>query len=176
MSFRRAAAVWLLLGTAAAPAGTPGPALPETWHGDWVGRLTVYGANGKRFERPWELHVAPVKGGGSLTWRIVSGIGGKQSVRDYELVPEPGKPGQFKIDEKNGIVIDARLMGNALYSCYKDGDVLISVRYERRGESLYVELTSVGLKDPRVSELKADGIEIHSYQVGSVQTGELKRN
>jgi hypothetical protein len=175
MSIQHAVTLLCLLWAAPAQADKPEPALPKTWHGAWVGRLTVRSANGKTFERPWELHIEPLKGGKSLTWRIVSEMDGKKSVRNYELVPDPEKPGQFQLDEKNGIFIDARLMGTTLYSYYKDGDILICTRFEHRGDSLHVELASVSLKTPRVSEIGADKIEIASYQLGSVQAGDLKR-
>jgi hypothetical protein len=164
-----------LLWAVRAQAETPDAAFANTWQGVWTGRLTVRAANGKVFDRPWELHITPIKGSQALTWRIISGLGGKTSERNYQLIPDPKNPGRFKVDEKNGIEIDARLMGNTLYSYYKDGDVLICTRFERRGESLHVELASVSLKEPRVSRIKEDMIEIHSYQLGSVQTGELKR-
>jgi hypothetical protein len=169
------AALVCLLVVAPGPGGEVEPAFPKTWHGVWVGQLKVHGPKGKVFERPWELHVEPVRGGKAYSWRILSAIGDKKSVRNYELVPEPGAPGRFKIDEKNGIVLNARLAGDTLYSYYRDGDVLISTRFERRGDRLFVELESVDLKGPRVSDLKAAGIVIHSYQLGSVQSGELRR-
>ena len=153
----------------------PQRALPANWHGVWSGQLTVHTIKGKSFERSMEIAIAPIKDSNSLTWRITSTFENKKSVRNYELVPDAEKPGLFKIDEKNGIVIDARMMGNALYSYYKDGDILITAKYERRGESLHVELASVLLKEPRVSEIKSAMIEILSYQLGSVHTGELKK-
>jgi hypothetical protein len=66
-------------------------------------------------------------------------------------------------------------MGRGLYSYYKDGDILICTRFELRGDSLWVELASVSLKDPRISTMKENMIEIQSYRLGSVQSGELKR-
>jgi hypothetical protein len=66
-------------------------------------------------------------------------------------------------------------MGTALYTYYKDGDILINSRFERRGDGLHVELASVATKDPLVSVLKEDKIEIQSYQLGSVQVGELRK-
>jgi len=149
--------------------------LPKEWHGVWVGQLTVHGPTGKTFQRPWEIRIEPLTNRSGVTWRITSGMGGQTTTRNYELLPDAGKPGDFKVDEKNGILIDARLMGHGLYSYYKDGDILICTRFELRGDSLWVELASVSLKDPRISTLKEDMIEIQSYRLGSVQSGELKR-
>src|SRR5262249_43943722 len=108
-------------------------------------------------------------------WKIISTFKDKKSVRNYELIPDANVNGLFQIDEKNGILLDARLMGNVLYTYFKDNDMLTSVKYERRGDSIIVELASVDTKDPRVSEIKSAKITIQSYQLKSVQVGELKR-
>ena len=158
------------------PARGEDRALPSTWDGVWSGTITVYPPNGgAAFERPMEITVSPVDNGRAFTWRVRSSMKGKETVRDYQLVPAPDKSGEFKLDEKNGIVLNTRLMGNALYSYYLDGDILISGRYERRGDSLYVELASVATKDPLVSEIKGDGVTVKSYRLGSVQNGALRR-
>jgi hypothetical protein len=175
MSSRIALALVGLIAATPIAAGAPDPALPASWHGAWAGQLTVYGPGGKSFTRAMELRIAPVKDGAAYTWRMVSEFNNEKQVRNYELVPERDKPGQFKIDEKNGILLTARLMGNALYTYYKDGDILITSRFERRGDSLFLELASVNTKDPLVSRIKEDNIEIQSYLLGSVQVGELKK-
>ncbi len=175
MSLRIACAVAALLwaGPRAALAADPG--LPTDWHGVWAGRLTVYGREGKTFTKAMELRIAPRKGTRAVTWQMTTEMNSRKQVRNYELVPRPDKPGLFRIDEKNGIVLNARLTGSALYAFYKDGDVLISSRFERRGDDLHVELASVETRDPLVSALREDGIEIQSYQLGSVQVGELRK-
>ena len=126
MYLGHALAMFCLLCGAEAPTH---PMLPKDWQGVWLGELTVYGPAGKVFQRPWELHVEPLTNGRGFTWRIISSMAGKKSVREYELIPDPDKADQFTIDEKNGIVLNARLMGHTLYSYYKDGDILISTRF-----------------------------------------------
>jgi hypothetical protein len=166
--------VCLLTSTPALPA-EQGAALPDDWHGTWAGKLTVHTGSAKPFERTVELHIAPIKGSKTLTWRMVSSFKDKLTTRNYELVPNPKQPGLFQIDEKNGILLDARLMGNTLYCYFKDNDQLTNVKYERRGDSLFIEMASVSLKDPLVSDLRREGIRIESYQLRSVQVGELRR-
>ncbi len=174
MAFHRsgaAAALAAVLATAVAAE----PSLPTDWHGVWEGRLTVYGPTGNVFTRPMTLQITPRRGAGGLTWRMTTEMSGQKNVRDYELIPEPGRPGRFRIDEKNGIRLNARLMGNVLYAYYKDGDILIGSRFERRGNGLLVELASVETRNPLTSVLRQDNIEIQSYRLGSVQVGELRK-
>jgi hypothetical protein len=158
-----------------ARAADNGPALPRQWHGKWSGTLTVRTLEGKPFDKAMELEIKPIREGKAYSWHMVTSRGGQKLVRDYDLVPVAGKSGQFVIDEKNGIGLNTQLMGNTLYAYYKDGDILICSRFELRGDSLQVELASVLTKEPRVSILKEEKIEIQSYQLGSTQTGELKR-
>jgi len=172
---RRAFVVVLSALAATVSAGAADRALPSTWDGVWSGRITVYPPSGQPFDRPMEIRVSPVRDGRAFQWKVTSSMKGKESVRDYELVPSADNLGEFKLDEKNGIFLNTRLMGNTLYAYYMDGDILISGRYERRGDSLFVELASVATKDPLVSEIKEEDVTVRSYRVGSVQTGELKR-
>jgi hypothetical protein len=175
MSFRVTLTVAALFLTGQSTVVAADPALPADWHGVWSGQLTVYGPKADSFTRPMELRITPRKDSRALTWRMTTEMKNVKRVRDYELVPDPNKPGEFQIDEKNGILLRAQLMGRALYTYYKDGDILISSRFERRGDGLHVELASVETKDPLVAVLKEDKIEIHSYQLGSVQVGELRK-
>src|SRR4051794_11660893 len=96
------AAVALLLAEQVAAVAAE-PALPADWHGVWAGRLTVYGPKGNTFTRPMELRITPRKDSKTLRWQMTTEMNNRKQVRDYELVPDPDKPGLFRIDEKNGI-------------------------------------------------------------------------
>ena len=132
----------------------------------------------------WALHEQPHRRFGELR-RLLPGITEKVLASHLREMEADGIVHRTSYDEvpprveysltENGIALNTRLMGNALYSYYLDGDILISGRYERRGDSLFVELASVATKDPLVSEIKEDGVRVQSYRVGSVQNGELKR-
>ena len=150
-------------------------ALPRVWHGTWAGNLTVHSQDGASFERGMELAIEPDQDAKNLTWRMVSEFRGRTTVRNYELVAVSGEPGHYEIDEKNGIVLDAWLMGTVLYTYYKDGDVLITARYELRKEGLSMELATVDLAKPRVSTLKEEEetFEVHSFRLLDAQTGIL---
>lgn len=166
--------LWLFL-PANLFAGDQALALPAEWHGVWVGQLTVHTVTGKSFNRPMEIQIEPIADSKSVTWKITSSFNDRQSVRNYELVPYPEQQGLFKIDEKNGILIDARLFGQTLYSYFQDNEMLTNVKYELRGDSVHVEMASVSLKDPKLTSLKDPAIEIRSFGVRSVQVGELKK-
>jgi hypothetical protein len=162
---------------ALAPAADPKEAagLPATWQGSWKGTLKITPVKGAAQKVAMELHALPTRDNKANTWRIVYGSGEKRQTRNYELAPVANKPGKFLLDEKNGIVLDCRLVGSVLYSQFKVNDNLILSRYERRGESLLVEMVSYNTRSPRASDVKGGDIKVESYTLLSVQTAELRR-
>jgi hypothetical protein len=171
--------VMMMTGALRLSADGPGPQtdFSRKWQGVWKGTLKVSPLAGESQEVPMELHIQPIKDRSALQWQIVYGEGEKRLERDYELVPQEGKPGQFVIDEKNTVLIDARQVADVLYSQFQVGEYLISSRYERRRDRLFVEMTSYSLHEPR----KTGGAEkdpksgVLSYLLQSVQTAELRR-
>jgi hypothetical protein len=159
--------------TAAQP--TDPPALPAGWVGKWAGTLTITTDKGDPQEMPMTLEVRPLADGGRYTWRLVYGDGEGKKTRDYELVVKPGKPGRFEIDERNGVRLGARLVGNTLYALFQVGEAMIHSRYEQAGEVLRVEMTAYTTRDPLATKPAGGGAEVKSPQMLSVQTAELKK-
>ena len=162
---------------AALTAGQPAdpPALPAGWVGKWAGTLTITTDKGDPQELPMTLEVRPLADGGRYTWRLVYGEGEKKQTRDYELVAKAGKPNRFEIDEKNGIRLGARLMGNTLYALFQVGEAVIHSRYEQAGDVLRVEMTAYTTRDPLATKPAGGGAEVKSPQLLSAQSAELKR-
>ncbi len=152
------------------------PRLPDTWHGVWKGPCTVSGPTRKRLDFPMELHVAPIDGRAAWTWRIVYGEGAKRQVRAYELLAVPGGKGHFRVDEKNGIVIDSWLHRDTLYSRFEIGSVSIDARYTLVRGSLEVSLVTT-----RVAPIATTGGEkgvppVKAFPFVAVQRGTLSRS
>ncbi len=107
--------------------------LPESWQGTWRGTLTLSPPL-KNFpaSSPMELRIVP-KETGRWSWTIAySG----QPERGYELVAVAEKPGAFVLDEKNGILLDANLEGDALLSAFEVEGRLLLTRYTLLPKSL----------------------------------------
>src|SRR5215208_6720807 len=99
------------------PAGALQAGLPPAWDGVWKGATTLTWANGKAESVAMELHVSPMPGGASKTWKVLYAFGDRREAREYEIRPaEGGGPGRLVIDEKNGFLIDNYLAGHTLYS------------------------------------------------------------
>lgn len=147
--------------------------LPADWHGTWAGTLVVSGA--KSLEVPMTLSIKPLDGG-RVTWTVVRGEGDKKQELPYELVPVPGKPGQFEIDEKNGIRLSCRLSGDRLYELFKVGDQYIHAQHHRDGDVIRYELTSHSAKEPLATKPTGRGdIDVTAFEPLSTQYAVLKR-
>lgn len=150
--------------------------LPSAWDGAWKGVTKLNWASGKVEEAAMELHVGPVAGGASKTWKVVYVFADRREVREYEIRPaEGGGAGRLVIDEKNGFLIDNYLSGETLYSRFTINGNLVTTRFELRGEALEVELTMYDVTKPRVTKLTGGNFEVASFSPKYVQRGTLRR-
>lgn len=148
--------------------------LPAAWHGTWQGTLHIN--NGKsKSEVAFKLAIKPLDAA-RVTWHITYGEGDKANTRSYELVALPKKPGLFELDEKSGIRMQERLLGNKLYCLFRVSNTLLHTKHELVGDVIHYEITSFTEKDPlKTTFQKNDKITVDSWQLMSVQSAELKR-
>lgn len=162
----------LVLALALIPTDAPAHSgLPAEWHGRWTGSLKITSAAGEAKETQMEMVIEPLKDSKNYRWKIVYGKG---PARDYELVPQE-RAGHFVIDEKNGLLIDAWLVGSTVYSQFQVADSLIPVRYELSGDTLRFSLTVSSTKEPRTTKLTRGKFEAKAFKLQAVHVAELKR-
>ena len=172
----RALAAAALLLSCAFPAAARQAGLPPSWDGVWKGTTTLNWASGKTEEAAMELHVSPVAGGPSKSWKVVYVFADRREVREYEIKPAEGAgAGRLIIDEKNGFLIDNYLSGETLYSRFTINGNLVTTRFELRGDALEVELTMFDVSKPRVTRLTGGNFEVASFSPKYVQRGTLRR-
>ncbi len=148
--------------------------LPAEWHGTWQGTLHVTNGNTKS-EAPFKLVIKPIDAT-RVTWHITYGEGEKASTRPYELVALSKKPGYFELDEKSGIRMQERLLGNQLYCLFRVSNALLHVKHELRGDVIHYEITTFSEKELLKTAFEKDSkIVVDSWQLLSVQSAELKR-
>jgi hypothetical protein len=147
----------------------PAAALPTNWHGTWKGMLIITSSADKHSEVPLVFKIEPIKGSQDVSWAMTYGEGDKAIVKDYKLVHVGEKPGRFRIDERNGVGIDARLVNGVIYSQFEVGGYLLTARYELRGETLRFEVTS-----SKVAAAKTGG-HVQAYALEVVQAAELRK-
>ncbi len=162
--------VSLFVGDAVTDGEQLGAPLPTEWQGSWNGKLAIVGPNDERSEVPVALKIEPINGTSELTWAINYDEGAKEVVRDYKLVRDRENPHRLRIDEKNGVVFEARLVNNVIYSQFAVGGGLVTARYELRGDTLRFEVTSSKPAGQKSGQGQAQG---HVFEV--VQSAVLKK-
>ncbi len=102
--------------------------LPEAWLGRWQGTVTQQTPIGDGPSFNMRLDIAR-EDSGVWIWDILYDGTQGTSERNYQLVSTENS-GEFKIDEKNGIVIDAALIGQHLCCHFALADQTIWTTYE----------------------------------------------
>lgn len=153
---------------------------PGDWEGKWTGSLDIYRYSSLVDTIPMGLNIQKLDSG-RWTFYISYGSGDKEQERLYELVVVDPLNGHYRIDEKNGIYLDAFYHDNCLYERFSVAGNMLTNSICKNEEQLYYEIT-FGAIDAITSSgdtiLNAtDTIpEVKSYGVPSVQKAVLKRN
>lgn len=107
------------------------------WFGLWRGTLNIRNNAGES-EVKMSLDIEPLAEG-RYAWRIrYEG----ESVRDYELIAVDPDAGIYEVDEKNGIVLTATLVGSTVYTLFSLDDKVLDVRYTLTDEGLRFDVVT----------------------------------
>ena len=168
----------LLAGLASSFRTSTDPAtFPDAWVGTWSGAVEVHTPGGARPGFTVELTIEETEDPERFTWTTrFEGDAGSQE-RNYELIVRDPERGAFAVDEKNGIVLEAQLLGGVLVSWFTIGGSHLVTRQE---------LVDAGTEDERILyEILAatDGAAVKTgeedavtcYPLSAVQRGELRR-
>ena len=148
-----------------------GTRLPDDWDGVWRGEIEVLAGGAVQHRSKMELRVEKLEAPGAKSWTIrYSG----QPPRDYEIRSVPGGKGRFVTDEKNGTVLDEQLIGSTLHSVFSLGDVLLTSRFENRGEEIAIEIATFAFSATRDGAPPPPTRAI-PYPFRSIQRGVLRR-
>ena len=92
---------------------------PKDWLGYWQGELSIYNAGSVSQVVPMALDYQATDDPLRYTWAIIYGQDTVKGRRAYELVVIDSVEGNYQIDEKNSIMLDAYLRGNSLVSAFE---------------------------------------------------------
>ncbi len=153
-------------------------AFPQSWAGQWRGDVEVQGADFGKFSM--ELVVGPTSDANTWDWKIIyDGQAGRQE-RPYALIVKDAAKGLYEIDERNGIVLPQRLMGNVLRSQFEVMGSRIDASYELAGagtadERIICELVSYR-SDQSVTTGGKDNVpEVKGWTPATVQRVVMRR-
>lgn len=115
---------------------------PDRWLGIWRGKLTIHSTNQPTTVIPMGMRIAKLEGSDRYAWQIQFGTGRAMQLREYELVPVNPAEGEYRIDEKNSIVLSANLIGRDLTSIFTVQGNLIVARYRFEDDAIEFHITS----------------------------------
>ncbi|MBI1850059.1 MAG: hypothetical protein HYR85_06920 [Planctomycetes bacterium] len=124
-----------------------------------------------------QLEIARTPDPTRYTWTITyDGNAGRQ-VRPYELVVRDAAHGVFATDEKNGVVLEARLIGGALYTEFDVGDARLLLREMLQGHGTLDESISFEfvVASRRAVDPSGDPAMVTSVPPNTVQRATLRR-
>ncbi len=120
-------------------------AVPD-WEGTWEGTLVnlPLRPNAPPVDVKMELGAFPVADDTCSVWRTTySEKGEVRQVKDYQLCRGTG-PDDLFVDEGDGIILKARLLGDVLVSPFKYNDILLVTTTRLRGDVLEEEIITAG--------------------------------
>jgi len=168
----------LFLGLAPTLASAQSGPFPAEWLGNWRGTLEIHKSQGAGSQYPMQLKISQLD---SIKYRfaLIYGQGDKIDERPYELLVIDAAKGHYRVDEKNSILIDAYLFGSRLITWFSVGPNVLTVSYEKIGETIVFEVTSSGDKANLVSggqrHQAQDIPTVNSFLVNGFQRAVLRR-
>jgi hypothetical protein len=132
-----------------------------------------------------ELIIEPTDHPDRFRWTVIySGESGRQE-RKYELLVRNAERGEYAIDEKNGILLDARYLAGGLHSHFSVEGTRITTRERLEGfgtpdEAITVEMIVIIEDAVTLTGGKAEGAvvavpEVRTWMPRSVQRATLRR-
>lgn len=113
--------------------------LSEDWFGTYSGTMHITNFKGEKSEVYMELLIKK-KSDTSYTFNIIYGKDTMKQVRAYELIHD--NRNQFKMDEKNGIILPMMLFNQRLVSVFKVQGNLLHVSYTLDKKNIIFRTTS----------------------------------
>lgn len=117
--------------------------IPEDYLGAWEGTLEIYNGPGKIREITMRLELGPQLAQDSFAYTLTYMPGNEaEDRRAYALVCKDRVRGLFHIDERNGIVLEARLFGTKMISSFAVQGTRIDFLYTFGQAEIAVEVIS----------------------------------
>jgi hypothetical protein len=147
---------------------------PEDYLGAYKGDLGITNAKGKQ-SIGMEFHLTATDSVGIYNYVLVYVIDGKPSPRNYTLKTIDKDKGVYILDENNGIIIDAKLIDNALYFMFEVQNSLLTTTLRFKEESMDFEITFTNTTSKTVSggEGESKDYVVTSYPIGGIQKAQL---
>jgi len=149
-------------------------AFPEGWLGKYAGTMEIINGESKQ-EVAVEFEMKELQKDSAWSYIMTYKSEDNPLVKDY-VIKRTGASWTFLLDEKDGILIDMRLMGNVLYDFYEVNGMFFTSRLSKEKKGLYFELMGGMKGDFRKTTSGITEItEVYAYPPAFVQRVQLKK-
>lgn len=149
----------------------------DDWKGNWAGELFIYSAPGydKINSLHMKLHISKTDSAGLYNWHIIYGDSSKD-YRKYLLRTLDELNGKYEIDEKNGLTLQANMLGNKLISRFIVQGSLLDITYELENDKLFFEVFAGSDTPVKTTTGSEDNISVNSFKITNYQKAVLFRS
>lgn len=161
------------------PADSTEITIPQAWVGTWKGTLKLASASGKKTniptEIPMELHIYPIADSKRWQWTIIYN---EKDVRRYELLATNSQKGQYQIDEKNSILLDASYFHGTLLSYFaiQTSFVFITYQHQTASDEMLIEIYAGNSDNVKETGGEGDVPIVYVFPMSGMQQAILKRH
>ena len=145
---------------------------PDDYVGIYKGKLYIENVKGKQHV-DMEFHLEATDSLNVFKYTLVYVVNGKPTPRNYTLKVVDRAKGSFIVDENNGILLDAKYIGNALYSVFEVQDNLLITTERFFDDYMMFEIIFSPKKNKVISNATEDKTEVVSYPVTTSQIAKL---
>lgn len=146
---------------------------PQDYFGIYKGNLNIINSRGTQ-TIGMEFHLQPTDSVGKYKYTIVYIMEGNRQERKYNLITKNAAKGDYIVDENNGILLDAKQIGNTLYSMFEVQNNLITTTERFYKNAMDFEITFTDTKQKTESTAEGeDSINVTSYPIGGIQKAHL---
>ena len=146
---------------------------PQDFYGIYKGDLHITNSNGKQTIK-MEFHLNSTDSIGKYQYMLVYVMNGNRQERKYNLLEKNVDKGEYIVDENNGILLDAKLIDNTIFSMFEvQGNILTTTErfYE---DSMDFEITFASKTNQNKSgSIGEDATEVISYPISVLQKAHL---
>ena len=148
---------------------------PDSYIGKYKGELTIHSDNGQQ-NIPMEFYLLATDSVGKYDYTIIYGAGENKQTRSYTLKEKHASPGDYILDENNGIFLDARVVENRIYFLFEVMGSLLTTFITFEMDYMVFEIVASQTKKKSITGgLSEDIPEVISFPISVVQRARLQK-
>ena len=148
---------------------------PDDYFGIYKGNLHISSEQGNQ-NIPMEFHLLATDTLGKYIYTLVYGEGETKQLRAYNLLEKDQEKGHYVVDEHNGIILDANVINNRMYTLFEVNDTLLTTFITFETAYMIFEIVTTPKSKKRVTYAEdEDKIEVISYPITTIQRALLQK-